>query len=108
MHSLLLFFAIKPCRDGGAKSEKWCQDALNNAYDRAEYAIFRVQVGVCLSLELCFLPRRGAYFQKIEGLNLGCIEKSREMKGRKIKKIKIKKFEASKKLREPQDGLMCK
>ena len=34
MHNLLLFFAIKPCRDGGAKSEKWCQDAFNNAHER--------------------------------------------------------------------------
>ena len=48
----LLFFAIKPCRDGGSKSEKRCQDAFNNAHERAEHAIFRVQVGVCLSLEL--------------------------------------------------------
>ena len=65
-----IVFAIKPCRDGGSKSEKRCQDAFNNAHERAEHAIFRVQVGVCLSLELCFLPRRGAYFQKNEGLNL--------------------------------------
>ena len=63
-------FAIKPCRDGGSKSEKRYQDAFNNAHERAEHAIFRVQVGVCLSLELCFLPRRGTYFQKNEGLNL--------------------------------------
>ena len=47
-----IFFAIKPCRDGRAKSEKRCQDAFNNAHERAEHAIFRVQVGVCLSLEL--------------------------------------------------------
>ena len=51
-------------------------------------AIFSVQVGVCLSLELCFLPRRGAHLQKNEGLKLDCIEKSRKMKGRKIKKNK--------------------
>ena len=101
MHSFVLFFAIKPCRDGGSKSEKRCQDAFNNAYERAEHAIFRVQVGVCLSLELCFLPGRGAYFQKNEGLNLDWIEKSREMKGRKIKKNKnqeiwsIKKFKGA-------------
>ena len=88
MHNLLLFFAIKPCRDGGAKSEKRCQDAFNNAHERAEHAIFRVQVGVCLSLELCFLPRRGAHLQKKQGLNLDCVEKSRKRKGRKIKKNK--------------------
>ena len=41
-----------------------------------------------LSLELCFLLRRGAYFQKNEGLNLDGVEKSREMKGRKIKQNK--------------------
>ena len=70
MQGLLLFFASKPCRDGGPKSEKRCQDAFNNAHEGAEHAIFRVEVGVCLSLELCFLPRRGAYFQKNEGLNL--------------------------------------
>ena len=70
MHSFQLFFAIKPCRHGGAKSEKWCQDAFYNAHERAEHAIFRVQVGVCLSLELCFLPRRAAYFQKNERLKL--------------------------------------
>ena len=64
---------------------------FNNAHERAEHAIFRVQVGVCLSLELCFLPRRGAYFQKNEGLNLDRVEKSREMKGRKIKKNKNQK-----------------
>ena len=69
--NLLLFFAIKPCRDGRSKSEKRCQDAFNNAHERAEHAIFRVQVGVCLSLELCFLPRRGAYFQKNEGFKFG-------------------------------------
>ena len=86
MHNLLLFFAVKPCRDGGAKSEKWCQDAFYNAHERAEHAIFRLQVGVCLSLDLCFLPRRGAYLQKNEGLKLDCVEKSRKMKGRKIKK----------------------
>ena len=88
MHSLLLFFAIKPCRDGGSKSEKRYQDAFNNAYERAEHVIVRVQVGVCLSLELCFLPRRGAYFQKNEGLKLDWVANSREMKGRKIKKNK--------------------
>ena len=88
MHSLLLFFAIKPCRDGGSVSEKRYQDAFNNAHERAEHAIFRVQVGVCLSLELCFLPRRGAHLQKNEGLKLDCVEKSRKMKGRKIKKNK--------------------
>ena len=88
MHSFLLFFAIKPCRDGRSKSEKRCQDAFNNAYERAEHAIFRLQVGVCLSLELCFLPRRGAHLQKNEGLKLDCFEKSREMKGRKIKNNK--------------------
>ena len=88
MLSFLLFFAIKPCRDGGSKSEKRCQDAFNNAHERAEHAIFRVQVGVCLSLELCFLPRRGAHLQKNEGLKLDCVEKSRKMKGRKIKKNK--------------------
>ena len=38
------------------KSEKRCQDAFNNACEGAENAIFRVQAGVCLSLELCFLP----------------------------------------------------
>ena len=64
-------FAVKPCRDGGAKSEKWCQDAFNNAHERAEHAIFRLQVGVCLSLELCFLPRRGAHLQKNEGFKFG-------------------------------------
>ena len=88
MHSLLLIFAIKPCRDGGSKSEKRCQDAFNNAHERAEHAIFRVQVGVCLSLELCFLPRREAHLQKNEGLKLDCVEKSRKMKGREIKKNK--------------------
>ena len=71
MHSCVLFFAIKPCRDGGSKSEKRYQDAFNSAYERAEHAIFRVQVGVCLSQELCFLPEREAYFQKNEGLKLG-------------------------------------
>ena len=65
-----MFFAIKPCRYGGSKSEKRCQDAFNNACEGAEHAIFRVQVGVCLSQELCFLPERGAYFQKNEGLKL--------------------------------------
>ena len=99
MHSFLLFFAIKPCRDGGSKSEKRCQDAFNNAHERAEHAIFRVQVGVCLSLELCFLPRRGAYFQKNEGLNLDWVEKSREMKGRKIKKNKNQEIWSSKKFK---------
>ena len=88
MHNLPLFFAIKPSRDGGSKSEKRYQDDFNNAHEGAEHAIFRVQVGVCLSLELCFLPRRGAYLQKNEGLKLDCVEKSREMKGRKIKKNK--------------------
>ena len=88
MHSFPLLFEIKPCRDGGSKSEKWCQDAFNNAHERAEHAIFRLQVGVCLSLELCFLPRRGAHLQKNEGLKLDCVEKSRKMKGRKIKKNK--------------------
>ena len=88
MHSFRLFFEIKPCRDGGSKSEKRCQDAFYNAHERAEHAIFRVQVGVCLSLELCFLPRRGAHLQKNEGLKLDCVEKSRKMKGRKIKKNK--------------------
>ena len=53
-----------------SKSEKRCQYAFNNAHEQAEHAIFRVQVGVCLSLELCFLPRRGAHFQKSEGLKL--------------------------------------
>ena len=103
-----MFFKIKPCRDGGSKSETRCQDAFNNAHERAERAIFRVQVGVCLSLELCFLPGRGAYFQKNEGLKLDCIENSREMKGRKIKRTEIKNFEASKNLREPQDRPMRK
>ena len=46
-----IVFAIKPCRDGRSKSEKRYQDAFNNAYGRAEHAIFRVQVGVCLSQE---------------------------------------------------------
>ena len=86
MYNLLLFFAIKPCRDGGSKSEKRYQDAFKNAYERAEHAIFRVQVGVCLSLELCFLPRRGAHLQKNEGLRLDCVEKSRENEGAKNKK----------------------
>ena len=88
IQGLLLFFAIKPCRDGGSKSEKRYQDAFNNAHERAEHAIFRVQVGVCLSLELCFLPRRGAHLQKNEGLKLDCVEKSRKMKGREIKNNK--------------------
>ena len=88
MHNLLLFFAVKPCRDGGAKSEKWCQDAFKKAHERAEHANFRLQVGVCLSLELCFLPGRAAHLQKNEGLKLDCVEKSRKMKGRKIKKNK--------------------
>ena len=83
-----MFFEIKPCRDGGSKSEKRCQDALGTAHEQAEHAIFRVQVGVCLSLELCFLPRRGAHLQKNEGLKLDCVEKSRKMKGRKIKNNK--------------------
>ena len=99
MHNLLLFFAIKPCLDGGPKSEKRCQDALKNAYERAEHAIFRVQVGVCLSLELCFLPRRGALLQKNEGLNLDWIEKSRDMKGRKIKKNKNQEIRSIKKIK---------
>ena len=86
MHNLLLFFAIKPCRDGGAKSEKLCQDAFNNAHERAEHAIFRVQVGVCLSLELCFLPRRGALLQKNEGLKWDCVRKFRGNEGAKNKK----------------------
>ena len=99
MYSLLLFFAIKPCRDGGSKSEKRCQDAFNNAHERAEHAIFRVQVGVCLSLELCFLPRRGAHLQKNEGLKLDCVEKSRKMKGRKIKNNKNQEIWSSKKFK---------
>ena len=98
-----MFFAIKPCRDGRSKIEKRYQDAFNNAHERAEHAIFRVQVGVCLSLELCFLPGRGAHLQKNEGLKLDCVEKSRKRNGRKIKK-----FEAAKKLREPLDRPMCK
>ena len=85
MHSFLLFFAIKPCRDGGSKSETRCQDAFNNAHERAEHAIFRVQVGVCLSLELCLRPERGTYIQKNEGLQLDWLEKSREVQRRKIK-----------------------
>ena len=96
MHNLLLFFAVKPCRDGGAKSEKWCQDTFNNAHERAEHAIFRLQVGVCLSLELCFLPRRGAHLQKNEGLKLDCVEKSRKMKWQKIKKKKNQEIWSSK------------
>ena len=99
MQNLLLFFASKPSRDGGSKSEKRCQDAFNNAYERAEHAIFRVQVGVCLSLELWFRPRRGAYFQKNEGLNLDCIEKSRKRKGRKIKKSKNQEIWSIKKIK---------
>ena len=67
---LAIVFAIKPCRDGASKSEKLQQYAFNNAYERAEHANVSVQVGVCLSLELCFLPWRGAYFQKNEGLKL--------------------------------------
>mgnify|MGYP005694914305 CR=1 FL=1 len=86
MQGFLLFFAFKPCRDGGSKSEKRCQDAFNNAHERAEHAIFRVQVGVCLSLELCFLPRRGAHLQKNEGLKLDCVEKFRGIEGTKNKK----------------------
>ena len=54
-----IVFAIKPCRDGGSKSGKRQQDAFNNAYERTEHAIFRVQVDVYLSLELCLLPERG-------------------------------------------------
>ena len=92
MHNLLLFFAVKPCRDGGSTSEKRCQDAFYNAHERAEHAIFRVQAGVCLSLELCFLLRRGAHVQKNEGLKLDCIEKSRKMMGRKIKNNKNQEF----------------
>ena len=88
MRGLLLFFAIRPCRAGGSKSEKRCQDAFYNAHERAEHASFRVQVGVCPSVELCFLPRREAYLQKNEGLKLDCVEKSKKMKGRKIKKNK--------------------
>ena len=98
MHSFQIL-AIKPCRDGGSKSEKRCQDAFNNAHERAEHAIFRVQVGVCLSLELCFLPGRGAYFQKNEGLKLDCVEKSRKMKGRKIKNNKNQEIWSSKKFK---------
>ena len=49
------------------KIRKTVPRCLNNAHERAEHAIFRVQVGVCLSLELCFLPWRGAYLQKNEG-----------------------------------------
>ena len=37
-HKLLLYFAIKPCRDGGSKSEKRWQDALNNACEGANSA----------------------------------------------------------------------
>ena len=98
MYKLLLFFAIKPCRDGGSKSEKRYQDAFNNAYERAEDAIFRVQVGVCLSLEVCFLPRRGAHLQKNEWLKLDWIEKSREMKRRKLKNNKNQEIWSSKKI----------
>ena len=101
MHSLPLFFAIKPCRDGGSKSEERYQDAFNNAYERAEHAIFRFQVGVCLSPESCFRPGRGAYFQKNEGLKLDWVEKSREMKGRKIKKNKNQEIWSVKKLKGP-------
>ena len=90
---------MKPCRDGGSKSEKRCQDAFNNAYERAEHAIFEVQVGVCLSLELCFLPRRGAYFQKNEGLKLDWVEKSREMKGQEITNNKNSEIWSSKKFK---------
>ena len=99
MYNLPLFFAIKPCRDGGSKSEKRCQDAFNNAHERAEHTIFGVQVGVCLSLDLCFLPRRGAYFQKNEGLKLDWVENSREMKGRKIKKNKNQEIWSIKKIK---------
>ena len=99
MHNSLLFFAIKPCRDGGSKSEKRYQNAFTNAYERAEHAIVRVQVGVCLSQELCFRPERGAYFQKNEGLNLDWVEKSREMKGRKMKRKKNQESWSIKKIR---------
>ena len=99
MCNLLLCFAIRPCSDGGSKSERRYQDAFNNAYERAEHAIFRVQVGVCLSLELWFLPRRGAYFQKNEGFKLDWVENSREMKGRKIKKNKNQEIWSSKKIK---------
>ena len=85
MDSFLLFFAIKPCRHGGSKSEKRYQDAFNNAYVRVEHATFRVQVGVCLSLELCFYLG-GSIFQKNERLKLDWVEKSREMKGAKNRK----------------------
>ena len=71
-----------------AKASRKQENCKNNAHERAEHANFKVQIGVCLSLELCFLPRRGAYLQKNEGLKLDCVEKSREMKGRKIKKNK--------------------
>ena len=36
-----IVFAIKPCRDRGSKSEKRYLDAFNNAYERAEHAIFK-------------------------------------------------------------------
>ena len=54
---------------------------------------------MCLSLELCFLPRRGAHLQKNEGLKLDCVEKSRKMKGRKIKKNKNQEIWSSKKFK---------
>ena len=88
IHIFTTIFEIRSCGCGGAKSEKRCQDAFYNACEGAENAIFRVQAGVCLSLELCFLPRRGAHLQKNEGLKLDCVEKSRKMKGRKIKNNK--------------------
>ena len=81
-----MFFAIKPCRDGRSKSEKRYQDAFNNAHERAEHAIFRLQVGVCLSLELCFLPGRGAHLQKNEGFKFGLLRKFKGNEGTKIKK----------------------
>ena len=67
----MTFFAIKLCGDGGAKSENMCQDAFNKACEGTENAVFKAQAGVCLSLELCFLPGRGAYFQKNEGFKFG-------------------------------------
>ena len=88
MHSFLLFFAIRPCRDGGSKSEKRCQDAFNNAHERAEHAIFRVQVGVCLSLELCSYLG-GSIFSEKRMIKFGFeLKKSREMKRRNIKNNK--------------------
>ena len=81
-----MFFAIKPCRDGRSKTQKRCQDAFYDAHERDEHAIFRVQVGVCLSLELCFLPGRGAHLQKNAGLKLDCVEKFTGNEGTKNKK----------------------